>query len=149
MKKLKFIAFSLIAVISLTGCGTKTLTCTKAYEESGLDMEQQVTMKFKGDKVQTIEITLDNTATDDTVKEYWDTFVSILDSQFEETNEDGVKVETEKNNEKYSYKISMGLDLTKANEDVLEKYGFDEIADKNSDIDTIKANAEKDGYTCK
>lgn len=149
MKKFRILACSLVAVLVLTGCGNKTLTCTKTESNSGLDMTQEISIKFKGKKVTNMKVSVDSKATTDTIKNNWDMFVGILDAQYPESNEEGVNITTQNNADKHTYKVSIDIDLNKASESALEEYDLDGVADVNSDIKTVKAAAEKSGYTCK
>lgn len=149
MKKIKLLLFSLIAIVLLTGCGTKTLTCTMTEEDSGLSMEQQIIAEFKNNEVQKLKISVDSIATNDLIKENWDIFAEALSSEFEPTEKEGIKITTENNKEKYSYKVSMEFDLTKANKEDLSEYDVDDIANEKSRLEDVKKAAEESGYTCK
>ena len=106
VRGVKLFAILAVSVLFMTGCGgEKTLTCTNSEESSGIKMNQEVTMTFKDDKVTYVKMSIDNEATDDTIIDNWDMFASMLDSQFEETEKDGVSLKT--NNKAYILKQAL------------------------------------------
>lgn len=150
VRGVKLFAILAGSLLLMTGCGgEKTLTCTNSEESSGIKMNQEVTMTFKDDKVTYVKMSIDNEATDDTIIDNWDMFVSMLDSQFEETEKDGVSLKTNNNKDKHTYNVSLEIDLTKASDDALAEYGLDGIADEKATYEDTKKEAEADGFTCK
>ena len=150
MREVKLFGILAVSVLLITGCGgEKTLTCTNSEEDSGIKMSQEVTMTFKDDKISYVKMSIDNEATDDTIIDNWDMFVSMLDSQFEETNKDGVKLSTDNNIDKHIYNVSLEINVEKASDDALSEYGLDGIADANATYEETKQEAEDAGYTCK
>lgn len=150
VRGVKLFAILAVSVLFMTGCGgEKTLTCTNSEESSGIKMNQEVTMTFKDDKVTYVKMSIDNEATDDTIIDNWDMFASMLDSQFEETEKDGVSLKTNNNKDKHTYNVSLEIDLEKASEDALKEYNLDGITDANATYEDTKKEAEDSGYTCK
>lgn len=150
VRGVKLFAILAGSLLLMTGCGgEKTLTCTNSEENSGMKMDQEVTMTFKDDKVTYVKMSIDNEATDDTIIDNWDMFVSMLDSQFEETEKDGVSLKTNNNKDKHTYNVSLEIDLTKASDDALAEYGLDGIADEKATYEDTKKDAEASGFTCK
>ncbi len=151
VRGVKLFAILTVSLLLITGCGNneKTLTCTNSEESSGIKMNQEVTMTFKDDKVTYVKMSIDNEATDDTIINNWDMFASMLDSQFKETNKDGVSLKTNNNKDKHTYNVSLEIDLTKASDDALAEYGLDGIADEKASYEDTKKDAEADGFTCK
>lgn len=150
MRGVKLFGILAVSVLFITGCGgEKTLTCTNSEEDSGIKMNQEVTMTFKDDKITYVKMSIDNEATDDTIIDNWDMFASMLDSQFEETDKDGVKLSTDNNADKHIYNVSLEIDVEKASDDALSEYGLDGIADANATYEDTKKDAEADGFTCK
>ena len=150
VRGVKLFAILAGSLLLMTGCGgEKTLTCTNSEENSGMKMDQEVTMTFKDDKVTYVKMSIDNEATDDTIIDNWDMFVSMLDSQFEETEKDGVSLKTNNNKDKHTYNVSLEIDLTKASDDALAEYGLDDIADEKATYEDTKKEAEAYGFTCK
>ena len=144
VRGVKLFAILTVSLLLITGCGNneKTLTCTNSEESSGIKMNQEVTMTFKDDSI-------DNEATDDTIINNWDMFASMLDSQFEQTNKDGVSLKTNNNKDKHTYNVSLEIDLTKASDDTLAEYDLDGIANETATYEDTKKSAEADGFTCK
>ena len=150
VRGVKLFGILAVSILFITGCGgEKTLTCTNSEEDSGIKMNQEVTMTFKDDKVTYVKMSIDNEATDDTIIDNWDMFASMLDSQFEETDKDGVSLKTNNNKDKHIYNVSLEIDVEKASDDALSEYGLDGIADANATYEDTKKDAEADGFTCK
>ena len=150
VRGVKLFGILAVSILFITGCGgEKTLTCTNSEEDSGIKMNQEVTMTFKDDKVTYVKMSIDNEATDDTIIDNWDMFASMLDSQFEETDKDGVSLKTNNNKDKHIYNVSLEINVEKASDDALSEYGLDGIADANATYEDTKKDAEADGFTCK
>ena len=145
VRGVKLFGILAVSILFITGCGgEKTLTCTNSEEDSGIKMDQEITMTFKDDKVSYVKMSIDNEATDDTIIDNWDMFASMLDSQFEETDKDGVKLSTDNNADKHIYNVSLEIDVEKASDDALSEYGLDGIADANATYEDTKKDAEAD-----
>lgn len=151
MKKLKLlgIAFMFVACLSLSGCGKKVLTCSTNQEQSGLSMGQTVEVTFNGDKVSNVKLIVDSKATSDTIKNNWKTFASTLDSQFPDSNKEGITLTKENKEADYTYKITIDVDVAKAKDEDLAEYNLDGLADAEGTYDSVKEEAENSGFTCK
>ena len=151
VRGVKLFGILAVSVLFITGCGNseRTLTCTNSEEDSGLKMSQEVTMTFKDDKINYVKLSIDSEATGDTIIDNWDVFASMMGSQFEESNEDGVNLSTNNDADNHIFNVSLEIDLEKANEDALSEYGLDDITDGNASYEDIKENAEADGFICK
>lgn len=151
MKKLKLlgIAFMFVACLSLSGCGKKVLTCSTNQEQSGLSMGQTVEVTFNGDKVSNVKLIVDSKATSDTIKNNWKTFASTLDSQFPDSNKEGITLTKENKEADYTYTITIDVDVAKAKDEDLAEYNLDGLADAEGTYDSVKEEAENSGFTCK
>lgn len=150
MRGVKYLGVLVVSLFFLTGCSSeKTLTCTNSEESSGITSNQKITVTFVDDEVTYVKMSIDNEATDDTIIDNWDTFVSILESAFEDTEEDGIVLTTENDTDNYTFSISLEIDLEKASEDALSEYSLDDIASSSATYDEVKEAAEEEGYTCK
>ena len=152
MKKLKLLSLVLIFVLCflLTGCGNeKVISCSKTEEDSGISMEQTIDVTFQDDKITNVKMSVDSKAVDDDIKENWSYFVSILDGQFQETDAAGIRLTKDNNEDDYTYTIVLDVDLETANEEDLADYDLDSIVGSDETYDSIKEQAEDDGFTCK
>ncbi len=150
MRGVKVFGVLLIAVFFITGCGgEKTLTCTNTEEQSGISMDQEVTMTFKDDKVTDVKMSINSKATSSLIKNNWDTFASAMDKQFEEKNEDGIKLSKTNDADNHSYKVELDIDLEKASDDALSEYGLSGITNSKASYEETKKDAEDSGFTCK
>ena len=160
MKNIKFLAFSFAALTLLTGCGEKeenneevkeekngVVSCTLSDEESGLEMDQEIDIEHKDNKIKVITLTFDFKATDKEIKDSWEEFVTILDATYPEQDKDGLKIETSSNSKNYIYTIVIEIDLENATEEVLEELGFENISG-NEDVRELKQKLKTEGYTC-
>lgn len=132
---------SLFALI-LTGCGTKTLTCTKTSTEDGMENKENIKVNFKNDKPLTAEMNMKMVLDEDT-KTYADMLYSILESTFEEAEQEGLTIDTEKTND--AIKVKMNIDFNKV--ESTDELDFDIDADE--DFESVKEDFEEDGYECK
>lgn len=150
MRKFKLlgIAFMFIACLSLSGCGKKVLTCSANQEQSGLSMDQTVEITFNGNKVSNVKLVVDSKATSDIIKNNWDTFASTLDSQFPDSNKEGITLTKENKEADHTYKITIDVDVAKAKDEDLSEYNLDGLADAEGTYDSVKEEAEKSGFTC-
>ena len=150
MKKWKVLMAVFCGGILLTGCGKEeTLTCTNTQSASGVKMDQEVSIKFNGNKVKNVKMSVNSEATTEVIKSNWDVFASTLDKQYKAKDADGIKVKTTNNKDKYTYKIDIEIDLDKANKDSLAEYKLESIVGAKGTKKETKEAAEKSGFTCK
>lgn len=127
MKKGKLLAASLLVLLTMTGCGGKKLTCTNEIKESGIEMNQIIDVNFKGDKVDSMKVTVDVTLPD-SLKDQKQT---MIDSMKEEVKD--AKVTETKN----GFKVTGSTDAKDLGTDNEAKY------------DDVKKTLEATGYKCK
>lgn len=149
MKGLKLLTIVVVGLLCLTGCGEKTLTCTNTEEDNGVKMVQEAQMTFKDDQVTKVRMSIEATATDDDIKEYWGSFISAMESQYEEVDEEGVKLTLTNDEKNYKFIMTVEVDVTKASEDALVEYDLEQLADTTATLGEVKKEAEADGFTCK
>lgn len=149
MKGLKKITILVIGLFCLTGCGEKTLTCTNTEEDSGIKMEQAITMTFKDDKISRVKMSIDTVALDDDIKENWTSITETLESQYEESEEDGVKFTITNDANNYRFNMTVDIDINKASDEALAEYNLDNIDTETATYDSVLADAEADGFVCK
>lgn len=149
MKGLKLLVIAVVGLFCLTGCGEKTLTCTNTEEDNGVSMVQEARMTFKDDKVTKVRMSIEASATSDELREYWSSFISMMESQYEEVNEDGVTLTLNNDENNYKFTMTVEVDINKASPDALDEYSLSELADTNATLEEVKAEAEADGFTCR
>lgn len=152
MKKFGMLFFGLVAVVLVTGCGTKEtnqkLVCTSTQSEEGMSVEQVISMTFKNDRINHMKMDVNTKITDDTIKENWAAFTESMDEQNVETDKDGVSLKVTKDDQNYEYKVTLDIDIQNASNEALEAQGFADLKDDNSTLEDNKKLAEKDGFTC-
>ena len=151
MKKIRYILISLVALLLVTGCGSKnansTLTCTKEQEDTGMKISEKHVMTFENDKVSLVDLKIDFVADDENVKTNWDSIVEILNQQFVYDDYEGV--EFSKSSTSDSYTWALKVDLNKVSDEALDALDLNDVADSNEKYDDVKKDFEADGYTCK
>lgn len=143
MKKTKLLAIFFIFGLLLTGCDSKSLSCTKEEEiDAGKTKEVQL-ITFDNNKIKSYEATM-SIALKDEYKNYADTLVESLEEPFKDyTEEDGLEYNTTVDDNNIS--VTVSGDYNKMSDDVKQSLG---IAD-NSSFDQVKESLEEDGYSCK
>ena len=150
MKYFKGFFICLVAVVLLTGCGSKKLTCSQSSDESGMKTEMKYTIGFKSDKPSTIKTETKMTATSDEVKESWSMMAGFMELGFADFKDKaGVKIDSKNDEKKYTYTLTMDIDLNKISDDDLEGLDLSDIANSTSGYDDVKKDAEDAGFTCK
>ncbi len=133
MKKGLLVLSSLAALVVMTGCGGKKLTCTMDNNSLGLETKSTVEVKFKKDVVDSMKVAMDITIPD----EYKDQKDELIE-EFKKS-EENVKVTETKNG------IKVEADSS-SNSDFFDDLDFD---DKEVSYDDAKKAFEAQGYTCK
>ena len=73
----------------------------------------------------------------------------MMESQYEESSANGIKVTTKNDSDNYTYTISLDANLEEASEDDLSNYGLDTFTEEGITYEETKQEAEDAGYTCK
>lgn len=130
MRKGKLILLSLMAVLALTGCGKKELSCTMSSTENGVKMEQTLEVKFDGDTLDDVNIVMDME-----IPESLSSSMDLLKSTYEALD---FKVE----------ETSKGLKLTADGDSKYIKENLN-LGETKASYDDTKKRLETAGYTCK
>lgn len=142
MKKIKILAIFLLITI-MTGCGDKTLSCTKEEDmEAGVATEKQV-ITFSNDKINLYEAEMSIKLNDD-YKEYADLLLNSLEEPFSDfKDKKGIEYKTSKDDNRIS--VLLSGEYNKMDEDTKKSLGIAE----NYSFDKTKESLENDGYSCK
>ena len=145
MKKSILFGTLVASSILLSGCGTKTLSCSKIETADGYSANETVEAKFVGNEVTNFKLSMTMTL-DDEFKDNMDLFKSMLEEQFSSyKNKDGLKFEINSKND-IEIDLVLDADLKKMSDD--DKKELDFIDTKGS-YEATKKEFEDDGYTCK
>lgn len=142
MKKVFCILTCSLFTLFLTGCGTKTLTCTKTSTEAGMVSKENIKINFKNDKPSTSEMSVEMSFDEDT-KAYANMIFGMLESTFENYEQDGLNVDINKTDD--SIKLKMNVDFSKV-KDIDE---LDINIDLDEDYNDVKEDYLEEGYNCK
>lgn len=152
MKRFLMLTIISICLFTLTGCGnSKTLTCFKESESTYDEIDNtgtSIKLKFNkaGDKVLKFDqiayiIYNKNVSTDD----FNDEYDNALDACEAYKEYAGVTCKVTKTNKKITLTVEVNTD--KADDTTIEKFSLDEL--EGETYDTMKKDAETNGYTCK
>ncbi len=140
MKKVSSLIIALVCVFSLTGCGTKNVTCTTGDDSQSIT----VVTSFNGKEATKISMETAIKVDEDQVDQAY-TSLDTAKAMYE--NQSGVKVSTSKGKDSVSLKLEM--ELSKLDEDTLDSMGLDGVDFKNTSSDEYAKAMEDQGYTCK
>lgn len=137
-KTLKALALALVMgliVISLAGCGSDKLVATKTTEDEMMgNYKEEITMTFKDDKVETIEMSME--FDDEETAQGMYGLLSLGMSMSEDSELEGMEVKQD------GKKIIMIMDAA--------AYAASEgVSDEEMTKEAMKASLEESGYTVK
>lgn len=142
MKNKLYLIGIMCCAFLLTGCGTKTLTCTKSETESGSTTEEKIIVKFKKDKVSSANMEM-NMKFGEEQKSYIDMSYNILKSTFDSMKEDGLDVKTSKTDDTINVKLD--VDFTK----IKDADNLSVDIDKSQTYEEVKKELIEQDYKCK
>ncbi len=122
---------AVVAVFVMTGCGSKTLTCTNQNNMAGIEMNSTVKVNFKGDKMDDMKVIMEVKVPD----EYKDQKQDLID-ELKEIDENIKVTET---------KDGVKAEMT-ADEDYFKELNIDSTT---VTYDELKEAFTKQSYTCK
>lgn len=137
----KFIILLMFCFV-LTGCGTKTLTCTKTENKETLKTDEKTVITYNN-QIKTIERTM-KIELKDSYKDYADMVMKSLNTSLKNyKNKKGIDLSSVKKDNDII--ISLKFDGSKMNDSSKKLAGFD----SSKSYDNMKKDLEKKGYTCK
>ena len=150
MKRIRTLLLSLLIVLLITGCGSKEqkLVCTNTEKEDGIEIEQVISMTYKGNKLKNMTMEVNTKVTDSNIQENWEEFKNSMDEQNIEVDKDGVRLKVEKNDQTYEYKTTLDIDIENASQEALDSQGFSYLKSDKSTLKSSKEEAEKDNFVC-
>ena len=143
MKKRLYIMVLLLIMVSLTGCSSKTLTCTKTSDESIYNLKEKITTKYGMFGVKNININMEMTLKDNSFINA-SVLEKTLDETYKELKENGAKVNISSKDNKVL--VDINFDLKKMDNDKLKEI---DLYNVNESYEDAKKSFKKLGYTCK
>lgn len=143
MKKKLYIMVLLLVMVSLTGCSSKTLTCTKTSDESIYNLKEKITTKYGMFGVKNININMEMTLKDNSFINA-SVLEKTLDETYKELKENGAKVNISSKDNKVL--VDINFDLKKMDNDKLKEI---DLYNVNESYEDAKKSFKKLGYTCK
>ena len=141
MKKRLYIIVLLLVVVSLTGCGSKTLTCTKTSKESIYTLDEKIVAKYGLVNLKSVEIHQEMDIKDNSLITA-SMLEKTISSKFKDLKENGAKVNVSSKDNKVIVDIS--IDSSKVSKDDLNN-----LYDSEVSLEDAKKSSKKIGYTCK
>lgn len=150
MKRVLCLCCGIIGFSLLTGCGGKTLKCSRVNDipDNQMHIKQELNVSFSGEKASNLIFKMD-VSFDNELIENNPTIVDDLSgtasSEFDSIkNEKGISYSISKDNDGFSSKLK--INFNKVSDDTKKKIY---LINHQSSYSTIKGNLEKDGYSCK
>lgn len=143
MKKTLYITILFLVVISLSGCGSKTLTCTRNSKQSIYTLNEKITAKYGMFGVKNIDINMEMELTNNN-------FISAsvlektLDTTYKELKDNGANLDIKSKDNKVI--VDIGIDIKKIDSKKLKKI---DLYDTEESYEEAKKSFKKLGYTCK
>ena len=141
MKKRLYIIVLLLVVVSLTGCGSKTLTCTKTSKESIYTLDEKIVAKYGLVNLKSVEIHQEMDIKDNSLITA-SMLEKTISSQFKDLKENGAKINVSSKDNKVIVDIS--IDSSK-----VSKHDLNNLYDSEVSLEDAKKSFKKLGYTCK
>lgn len=145
MKKSMLLGSALVSCFLLSGCGTKTLSCSTTESDDGFSASQTIEAKFVGNEVTNVSLDMIMTLDDD-FKDNKDLLISSLEESFQNyQNKEGLTLNiTDKSDNEVE--VVLDADLKKMSDE--DKKELD-LIDTTGSYDATKKELEDEGYTCK
>ena len=135
MKKGIYFSCLVLGLLFFTGCGSKSLSCTRENNYSDeMIMNQDLTVSFKKDKVNKLSMNMD-VKLGESYDSFKDSLIESVESEFSKySDQSGINYKTNKNNfNKLSDEARKNLD----------------IVNYENSYDSVKFELEDAGYSCK
>lgn len=153
MKKSRFLMIGLIAVLFLTACfggNAANLTCTNEETEEGMEINQSVTFRFEGDNPYFVDMKMEFVIVDEEMQALFGILAAAMEAEFEAfDNKDGMEVEVVTNEDNHAITVNFKMDLREVSASDLRALAIPpEILDREGTRDSIKEEAEEEGFSC-
>ena len=145
MKKIILSGAALVGALTLSGCGTETLSCTMTDESDLYNMTKEIKATFDGKQTKSVEAIM-TMKVDESYADSMDSLKSSIESEMADY-EEKYGVDTDLNVNGTTLKYSMKADASKMTDEAKSLFGFDTSADQSKEA--AQKSLEDAGYTCK
>lgn len=150
MKKCLYFCFAFVGLFLITGCGKKTLKCTRennVYDDQ-MKMTQGLNISFNGEKASSLTFTMDVLLNNDLIDNNPNIASELADtasSEFDNIKDErGVSYSMSKKDNGFNSKLK--INFNKIDDETKKKIY---LINHQGSYSSIKSNLEKDGYSCK
>lgn len=145
MRKNLYLGCLVLGLLFFTGCGSKSLSCTRENNYSDeMIMNQDLSVSFKNDKVSKLSMDMD-VKLGESYASFKDSLIESVESEFSGfSDQSGISYKTSKNDDGFNFKVK--INFNKLSDDA--KKNLDIVNYENS-YDGVKAELEDAGYSCK
>lgn len=142
---MKKYCFLLVCVLLFTGCGSRTLKCSRENNYSDeMKMIQKLDIKFKSEHIKKLAMDM-NVELGDEYLSFKDSLITSVESEFSDySNERGVSYSTSDTENGFNFKLK--VNFNKLSDDLKKSI---DIVDYEKSYDSIKNDLEESGYICK
>lgn len=145
MKKYVYLSCLAFGLLLFTGCGSKTLNCTRENNYSDeMIMNQDLSVSFKKDKVSKLSMAMD-VKLGESYSNFKDSLIESVESEFSNfSDQSGISYKTTDKGDGFNFKVK--INFNKLSDDA--KKNLDIVNYENS-YDSVKIELEDAGYNCK
>ena len=145
MKKSLYLGAIVIGTCILSGCGSKTLQCTRSNKYSDeMEMNQTVKATFKGNHMAKLSMNM-NTTLGEKYMEYREELKTSVESEFENLKDtNGITFKTQDTSNGFTFTLEANINKLDSN----SKKEFD-IVNVEQSYDDAKKEFESKNFTCK
>ena len=150
MKKVLCLCCGIVGFSLLTGCGGKTLKCTRENDipEDQMKMNQVLNISFKGDKASNLVFKMDVSFDKELIENnptIVDDLSSTAGSEFDNIKDaKGISYSMSKKDDGFNSKLK--IDFDKVDNETKKKIY---LINHQSSYSAVKSSLEKSGYSCK
>lgn len=145
MKRCFYVGAFVVSACLLSGCGSKTLECSRSNDYSEeMKMNQTVKATFKGNKVTKLSMDMDIELGEAYI-EYKEELMGTVEDEFESLKgTKGIDISTKDTTNGFNFKLD--ADITALDDEAKEEL---DLVNTEQSYNDAKAEFESEGYTCK
>ncbi len=145
MRKNIYLSCLILGLFLFTGCGSKSLSCTRENNYSDeMIMNQSLNVSFKKDKVNKLSMDMD-VKLGESYDSFKDSLIESVESEFSKySDQSGINYKTTKNDNGFNFKVK--VNFNKLSDEARKNL---DIVNYENSYDSVKLELEDSGYSCK